>query len=163
MNQAVIVVMLLVMFVFQFGTPLIEFFQPSGYESDADTEYRRKPIKKRQHRSSRKTQSPFPMNSTATPSTTSTIHEYQPHSTFPNNGVPFQQGYSTEINVGEEMMTPLQPQRASIRGSELLDIPNVQWKPPNGGDVEEIQKKIMEELEQSGSYTNVSQLIPASF
>jgi hypothetical protein len=171
MNQTVLIVGFILLLAIQIGfinvKPLTNLFQGSGYESDGDDDYddtRRHRKRKSRHmyrqKMSRTTGVELEKHIPGTE-----IHSH-PHST---------QKSRKQNSVEEELMTSLDAlpsdisRKIPIRGSELTQDQSIPWKQTHntprsysgGDDPEEIQMKIMEELESNSM--NHSQLMPSPF
>ena len=147
----------------------MNLFQGSGYESDGDDDYddtrRHRKRRTRNHRSRHRapageeTEKHIPGTE---------IHSHsQTHSS---------QKFRKQSSIEEDLMTSLDAlpsdisRKIPIRGSELTQDQSIPWKKSHnntsrgysaGDDPEEIQMKIMEELESNSM--NHSQLMPSPF
>jgi hypothetical protein len=178
MNQTILIVGFVILLAIQIGfiniKPITGLFQGSGYESDGDEDYddtrRRNKRRTKHHRRHAKT------NESAEKYIPGTeIHHHHPHSATQSSiSKKSQSGGRRHSPTDEELMTSLDSlpsdisRKIPIRGSELTQDQSIPWKQtPNtreysaGDDPEEIQMKIMEELE--ANTMNHSQLMPSPF
>lgn len=174
MNQTVLIAGIVILLAIQFGfiniKPIMNLFQGSGYESDGDDDYddtrRHRKRRTRNHRRHRVVVGEEPEKHI--PGTEIHSHSHsQTHSS---------QKSRKQTSLEEELMTSLDAlpsdisRKIPIRGSELTQDQSIPWKQGQnntsrgysaGDDPEEIQMKIMEELESNSM--NHSQLMPSPF
>lgn len=181
MNQTILIVGFVILLAIQIGfiniKPITGLFQGSGYESDGDEDYddtrRRNKRRTKHHRRHTKSNE---IADKYIPGTE--IHHHPQSATQSSISKKSHSGGSgsgrRHSPTDEELMTSLDSltsdisRKIPIRGSELTQDQSIPWKQtPNprgysgGDDPEEIQMKIMEELE--ANTMNHSQLMPSPF